>query len=168
MTIGPLKLLLFCRSRRHRRCRHLSFLFLPPRNLPKTHELLLWVVSLVSCVTLYFMKLARGDGKKSDNKVKLTWLNLNVRDRTISKYWHSNLKCSYSSSQHLDGRDFASGAEEKARKRLPVARDSVGDLVFSDLYEKVAWLQEMLVVCCIADSRQFGKREEIPCRCRKS
>ena len=76
------------------------------------------------------MKLARGEGKKSGNN--------NVRDRTTSKYWHSNLKCSYSSSRHLNGRDFSSGAEEKARNRLPVARDSVGDLVFSDLYEKVA------------------------------
>ena len=168
MTIGPLKLLLFCRSRCHRRCHHLSSLFLPPGKLHKTHELLLWVVSGVSCVTLYFMKLARGSGKKSGNKVELTWLHLNVRDRTTLKYWHSNNKFSYSSSRHLDGRDFSSGAEEKARNRLPVARDSVGDLVFSDLYEKVAWLQEMVVVCCIADSRQFGKREEIPCRCRKS
>ena len=168
MTIGPLKLLLFCRSRCHRRCHHLGFLFLPPGKLQKTHELLLWVVSLVSCVTLYFMKLAREDGKKSGKKVKLTWLNLNVRDRTTSKYWHSNLKFSYSISRHLHGRDFSSGAEEKARNRLPLARDSVGDVVFSDSYEKVAWLQEMLVVCCIADSRQFWKREEIPCRCRKS
>ena len=130
MTIGPLKLLLFCRSRCHRRCHHLSSLFLPPGKLHKTHELLLWVVSGVSCVTLYFMKLARGSGKKSGNKV--------VCDITTSKYWHSNLKFSYSSSRHLDGRDFSSGAEEKARNRLPLARDSVGDLVFSDSYEKVA------------------------------
>ena len=84
------------------------------------------------------MKLARGDGKKSGKKVKLKWFNLNVRDRTISKYWHSNLKCSYSSSRRSEDRDFASGAEEKARNRLPLARDSVGDLVFGDLYEKVA------------------------------
>ena len=103
------------------------------------------------------MKLARGDGKKSGNKVKLTWLNLNVRDRTTSKYWHSNLTCSYSSSRHLDGRDFSSGAEEKARNRLPVTRDFVGDLVFSDLYEKVM-NNEMCVALQIADNLEREKK----------
>ena len=58
------------------------------------------------------MKLARGDLKKSGKKVKLPWLNLNVRDRTTLKYWHSNHKFSYSSSRRSDDRDFASGAEE--------------------------------------------------------
>ena len=72
MTIGPLKLLPFYPSRYHRRCRYLSSLFLPPGKLHKTHDFLLFVVSGVSSVTLYLMKLARGDGKKSGNKVKST------------------------------------------------------------------------------------------------
>ena len=73
------------------------------------------------------MELARGDGKKSGNKVKLTWLNLNVRDRTTLKY--SNHKCTYSS--------LVPDVKMVRNRLLPLACDSVGDLVFSGSYEKV-------------------------------